>query len=75
MADCEDCKKLAEAVARNGGTFEAFLGFVYVDDAWKIAAYEMPTELDKRHLLATLLRQIADELDNDTPVPEGTPIE
>ncbi len=66
---CENCGELREIMETLKGTFDAYFGFTWVDDSWKIAACVMPTELDQRHKLATLIRQVADDLDNDTPVP------
>lgn len=72
---CENCGELQEVMETLKGTFDAYLGFTWIDDAWKIAATIMPSDLDQRHKLAILLRQIAEELDNDTPVPEKINLE
>ena len=48
--------------------YDAYLGFVWVDDDYKIKVYDIPSEPDRRAKLVVLLRKVVSDLENKTPV-------
>ena len=50
------------------GNWDAYLGFVWVDNDWKIKVYDMPVSDDRREKLVVLLQKVIEDLENRHPL-------
>lgn len=48
--------------------YDAYLGFNWVGDDYKIKVYDIPAQPERREKLAALLQKVIEDLDNKNPV-------